>query len=76
MVCLRVAGEYSPATLHDTTQYPIHVRATLAAAFRVPDEKVRVLVPFVGGAFGAGLRPWPHVILAALAAQQNRSLSW
>ncbi len=57
-------------TVHDTTQYPVHVRATLAAAFGVPEEKIRVLVPFVGGAFGAGLRPWPHVILAALAAQR------
>jgi CO/xanthine dehydrogenase Mo-binding subunit len=28
-----------------------------------------VLAPYVGGGFGAGLRPWPHVILAALAAR-------
>src|SRR3989442_3915498 len=57
-------------TVHDTTQYPTHVRATLAAAFRVPEAGVRVLVPFVGGGFGAGLRPWPHVVLAALAARR------
>src|SRR6266849_7243457 len=43
-------------TVHDTTQYPTHVRATLAAAFGVPETGVRVLVPFVGGGFGAGLR--------------------
>jgi CO/xanthine dehydrogenase Mo-binding subunit len=36
-------------TVHDTTQYPTHVRATLAAAFEVPESGVRVLVPFVGG---------------------------
>ena len=57
-------------TVHDTTQYPTHVRATLAAAFGVPESGVRVLVPFVGGGFGAGLRPWPHVVLAALAARR------
>ena len=57
-------------TVHDTTQYPTHVRATLAATFGVPESGVRVLVPFVGGAFGAGLRPWPHVVLAALAARR------
>ena len=57
-------------TVHDTTQYPVHVRATLAAAFGVSEEKIRILVPFVGGSFGAGLRPWPHVILAALAAKR------
>ena len=28
-----------------------------------------MLAPFVGGAFGAGLRTWPHVVLAALAAR-------
>ena len=57
-------------TVHDTTQYPTHVRATLAAAFGVPETGVRVLVPFVGGGFGAGLRVWPHVVLAALAARR------
>src|SRR5215469_9001000 len=56
--------------VHDTTQYPVHVRATLAATFDIPVENVRVLVPFVGGAFGAALRPWPHMILAVLAARR------
>jgi xanthine dehydrogenase YagR molybdenum-binding subunit len=56
-------------TVHDTTQYPHAVRDTLAAAFGIDPAGVRVLVPFVGGAFGAGLRVWPHVILAALAAR-------
>ena len=30
---------------------------------------MRVLVPYVGGGFGAGLQVWPHVTLAALAAR-------
>src|SRR5947209_8756559 len=29
----------------------------------------RVVSPFVGGAFGSGLRTWPHVTLAALGAR-------
>ena len=29
-----------------------------------------MLSPFVGGAFGSALRTWPHVILAAMAAQE------
>jgi xanthine dehydrogenase YagR molybdenum-binding subunit len=62
-------------TVHDTTQWPYNVRATLAAAFGVPEDRVRVIAPFIGGAFGAGLRTWPHVVLAALAARQvNRSV--
>jgi CO/xanthine dehydrogenase Mo-binding subunit len=58
--------------VHDTTQHPHGVRDTLAVAFGVDPASVRVLVPFVGGAFGAGLRAWPHVTLAALAARITR----
>ncbi len=56
-------------TVHDSNQWPHSFRATLAAAFGVPESGVRVLAPFVGGGFGAGLRVWPHVVLAALAAR-------
>jgi len=59
-------------TVHDTTQHPHGVRDTLAVAFGIDPAGVRVLVPFVGGAFGAGLRAWPHVTLAALAARITR----
>jgi len=43
-------------TVHDTTQYPHAVRDSLALTFDIDPAGVRVLVPFVGGAFGAGLR--------------------
>jgi len=56
-------------TVYDSTQNPFLVRAVLAASFGLGEEKVRVLSPFVGGGFGAGLRSWPHSILAALAAR-------
>jgi xanthine dehydrogenase YagR molybdenum-binding subunit len=56
-------------TVHDSTQGPAFARAALAAAFGLPETAVRVLAPFVGGAFGAGLRTWPHVVLTALAAR-------
>jgi xanthine dehydrogenase YagR molybdenum-binding subunit len=59
-------------TVHDSTQNPFLVRAVLAASFGLAEEKVRVLSPFVGGGFGAGLRTWPHTILAALAARTVR----
>ncbi|WIX75463.1 xanthine dehydrogenase family protein molybdopterin-binding subunit [Amycolatopsis carbonis] len=57
-------------TVHDSTQWPSMVQETLAAVFGLPEESVRVLSPFVGGGFGAGLRAWPHVILAAMAARE------
>jgi CO/xanthine dehydrogenase Mo-binding subunit len=56
-------------TVHNTDQDPMNTRRALAAAFELPETDVRVLVPYLGGGFGAGLRAWPHVILTALAAR-------
>jgi CO/xanthine dehydrogenase Mo-binding subunit len=56
-------------TVHDSTQWPSMERDSLALIFGVPADHVRVLAPFVGGGFGNGLRAWPHVVLAALAAR-------
>jgi len=55
-------------TVHDKTQGPQNVQAYLAGAFHLKAENVRVLNPFVGGAFGSGLRPQYNVFLAAMAA--------
>ncbi|HTF07529.1 MAG TPA: molybdopterin cofactor-binding domain-containing protein, partial [Asanoa sp.] len=55
--------------VHDTTQYPSMVRKSLAAMFEVPERDVRVLIPFLGGGFGAGLRLWSHTVLTTLAAR-------
>ena len=38
--------------------------------FGISAKNVRVISPFVGGAFGSGLRTWPHVTVAALAAKE------
>ncbi|MEU3244895.1 xanthine dehydrogenase family protein molybdopterin-binding subunit [Streptomyces sp. NPDC006875] len=61
--------EGNTLTVHDTSQWPSMVRTTLAMVFGIPESSVRVLAPYVGGGFGAGLRAWPHVILTALAAR-------
>jgi xanthine dehydrogenase YagR molybdenum-binding subunit len=57
-------------TLWSKSQYVANEQAEIAAVFGVPAENVRVICPFVGGAFGTTLRTWPHVTLAALAARQ------
>jgi xanthine dehydrogenase YagR molybdenum-binding subunit len=56
-------------TVWDKTQWVGGTRAELAAVFGLPLGSVRVLSPFVGGGFGSGLRCWPHVVVAALAAR-------
>ncbi|MFI9270807.1 xanthine dehydrogenase family protein molybdopterin-binding subunit [Kitasatospora sp. NPDC052896] len=63
------AWEGDTLTVHDTSQWPSMVRTTLAMVFGIPESSVRVLAPYVGGGFGAGLRVWPHVVLTAMAAR-------
>jgi xanthine dehydrogenase YagR molybdenum-binding subunit len=59
-------------TVWDKTQWVVGgTQQELAAVFGLPQQAVRVLSPFVGGAFGSGLRAWPHVTIAALAARET-----
>ncbi|GJG85916.1 acrylaldehyde oxidase [Gemmatimonadetes bacterium T265] len=57
-------------TLWSKTQWVGNERDAIALVFGIPAEHVRVINPFVGGAFGSALRTWPHVTLAALAARR------
>ena len=59
-------------TLWDKTQFVDGVAGEIAAVFGLPVENIRVISPFVGGAFGSGLRAWSHVTLAALGARVAR----
>jgi xanthine dehydrogenase YagR molybdenum-binding subunit len=56
-------------TLWDATQFVKGVQSVLARAWGLPPENVRVIDPFVGGAFGCKGAVWPHVILASMAAK-------
>ena len=55
--------------MHDATQWPAYAQATIAGVFGIEPAAVRVHAPYVGGAFGAGLFVWQHVILTVLAAR-------
>ncbi|HLX26692.1 MAG TPA: xanthine dehydrogenase family protein molybdopterin-binding subunit [Candidatus Cybelea sp.] len=56
-------------TLHDSSQWAFGVQRRMASVFGVEPEQIRVIVPFVGGAFGSKGQPWSHVALAAMAAK-------
>jgi xanthine dehydrogenase YagR molybdenum-binding subunit len=56
-------------TVWDKTQGVKSTQRTIAQAFKIPVENVQVTAPFVGGAFGAALRTWPHEIAAVAAAK-------
>src|SRR5581483_9427787 len=53
--------EGNTLTLYDKTQWVDNVQKQAAAAFGLDKNDVRVISPFVGGAFGSALRAWPHV---------------
>ncbi|MBV9116093.1 MAG: xanthine dehydrogenase family protein molybdopterin-binding subunit [Acetobacteraceae bacterium] len=55
-------------TVYDKTQGVQNVQRYVCGALGLKPDDVRVLSPFVGGAFGSGLRPQYQVVLAALAA--------
>ena len=56
-------------TVYDKTQGVKNVQGFLCSIFDYDDDDVRVLSPYVGGAFGSGLRPQYNVFLAVLAAR-------
>ncbi|RAK51383.1 xanthine dehydrogenase family protein molybdopterin-binding subunit [Phenylobacterium deserti] len=58
-------------TLWDKTQWVDNDRAEIAHVFDIPQDKIRVISPFVGGAFGSALRTWHHVHIAAMAAKMT-----
>ena len=59
-------------TVWDKVQSISAAQQTYADAFGVPADHVRVISPFVGGAFGSAGSTWPHQLLAAFAALQMR----
>jgi xanthine dehydrogenase YagR molybdenum-binding subunit len=56
-------------TVYDKTQGVQNVHRYLCGVFKMKPDEVRVMSPFVGGAFGSGLRPQHQVALAVLAAR-------
>jgi xanthine dehydrogenase YagR molybdenum-binding subunit len=55
-------------TIYDKTQGVQNVQRYVCSVFGLKSDDVQVISPFVGGAFGAGLRPQYQVVLAAMAA--------
>jgi xanthine dehydrogenase YagR molybdenum-binding subunit len=57
-------------TLYETTQGVVNHQGVMSQMLGVPLESVHVISPFVGSGFGGKLFPWPHSLLAAMAARQ------
>src|SRR5439155_11404236 len=65
-----VREEDGKLTVYDKTQGVQNVQGYLSGVFDFSKDELRVLSPFVGGAFGSGLRPQYQVFLAVLAARE------
>jgi xanthine dehydrogenase YagR molybdenum-binding subunit len=55
--------------IHECTRGIKQLQGIVANAFGLPQENVRIICPFVGGAFGSKGFQWSHTLLAAAAAQ-------
>ncbi|HZO92374.1 MAG TPA: xanthine dehydrogenase family protein molybdopterin-binding subunit [Candidatus Baltobacteraceae bacterium] len=56
-------------TLYDSNQGPHGILSDVAKAFGLPEQRVRIIAPYVGGGFGSKAFTHPHVILTAMAAK-------
>jgi aerobic carbon-monoxide dehydrogenase large subunit len=74
---LAVPGPTGDLTLYSTTQIPHILRLLCAATLGLPEAKVRVVAPDVGGGFGSKLDVYAEELLAlALARRLGRPVKW
>jgi len=57
-------------TLYESSQGVVNHHGVMSEMLGVPLENVHVISPFVGSGFGCKLFPWPHSLLAAMAARR------
>lgn len=63
--------------LWTSTQVPFRVLSEVSELAGIAEEKLRVIAPDVGGAFGAKLATYPEqTIIAAVARRLGRPVSW
>jgi xanthine dehydrogenase YagR molybdenum-binding subunit len=72
MEMLSTVAEWRDGSLivHEGTQAAQAMKVGLVIAFGLPEDKVRVISPYIGGAFGQRGSISPHTVLAALAARR------
>jgi aerobic carbon-monoxide dehydrogenase large subunit len=70
------AGD-SALTLWTSTQIPHYVRNLLPGLIRIPENKLRVVTPEVGGGFGSKLNLYAEeVVISHLTIYLNRPVKW
>ena len=71
---IAAADEY---TLYSSTQIPHILRFLLAAVTGIPEQRIRVIAPDVGGGFGSKLNVYAEEVLALVIAKRlGRPIKW
>jgi len=64
-------------TVWTSTQVPFAVRSGIALALRLPEERIRVIVPDVGGGFGVKGHVYPEeLLIPAVVRRLGRPVKW
>lgn len=62
-------------TVYSATQVPHYLHMAMAEVLEIPEHRIRVIKPHLGGGFGGKSDPFPHEMIAArLALQTNRNI--
>jgi carbon-monoxide dehydrogenase large subunit len=74
---LAQAGPAGEITIYSATQVPHILRFALQLVLGIPESKIRVIAPDVGGGFGSKLNVYAEEALAAALAQRlGRPVKW
>ncbi len=69
----RITGEL---TAYISTQAPHQCRTLLAQILRIPEQKIRVIAPAIGGGFGNKLQVYDEVTPCLLSMATGRPVKW
>ena len=70
----RIAGKL---TIYMTTQAPHAIRTVFSLVTGIPEHKIRIISPDIGGGFGGKVPVYPGYVIASVAAlQTGRPIKW
>jgi hypothetical protein len=76
-ICAAWDAEAGALTVWASSQAPHQFRTVLAGVLGLDEERIRVIVPDVGGGFGVKLHYYPEDVLACVAAMRlRRPVRW
>ena len=69
-VCVAQWSSSGKLTITGSTQAPFRFRRLLAVALGIPEHRIRIIQPYVGGGFGGKTYLYPHFPICAFLAKK------